>query len=300
MTYVMLDLEWNGAPLYRTGGYFNEIIEFGAVKFDEEFNPIGTFRAFVRPKIHKKLTGRVKRLTHISNDEVRDASDFRATFTQFELWMREGIGGGENICLTSWGTGDLLVLIENLQQHKMEKHAPCAAYYFDAQALCQRKLGIDASKQPGLSMVAELLGIECGDMDMHRALDDSLVSVECLKKLWDKALFDELLEQFDAEFIRKLTFKTVIISDIDNPLIDKNLFRQNCPDCGKRLKRSSKIISKNRNFIANYECASCGKQFVGRHQFKLRYEGITHRCNLKEQLPPQPEQDSSTENAVNA
>lgn len=298
MTFVMLDLEWNGAPLYKTGGYFNEIIEFGAVKFDESFNTLSTFRNFVRPKIHKKLTGRVKQLTHISNDEIKVADDFASTFTEFELWMREDLSGSEEICLMSWGTGDLLVLIENMQQHKMKKHAPCVNYYCDAQAICQKQLNIDISKQPGLSMVAEQLGIECGNINMHRALNDSFVSVECLKKLWDKELFDKLLERFDDEFIKKLTFKKVIISDIDNPLVDRSRFRQNCPNCGKQLKYAPKIISKNRSFIINYECPSCGGKFVGRHQFQLRYEGIKHRCTLKELTTsvPEGEENESTEN----
>ena len=38
MEYIILDLEWNAAYSRRRGGFINEIIEFGAVKVDDEFN----------------------------------------------------------------------------------------------------------------------------------------------------------------------------------------------------------------------------------------------------------------------
>ena len=40
MNYVILDLEWNAAYSRKLKGYINEIIEFGAVKCDEQLNII--------------------------------------------------------------------------------------------------------------------------------------------------------------------------------------------------------------------------------------------------------------------
>lgn len=34
MRFVVMDLEWNGAYCRQTRGYFNEIIEIGAVRLD--------------------------------------------------------------------------------------------------------------------------------------------------------------------------------------------------------------------------------------------------------------------------
>lgn len=276
MKYIIIDLEWNGAPLYKTGGYFNEIIEIGAVRLDEELRTVDTFQALVQPKIHKKLTGRVKRLTHISNDEVRNARRFKETYREFQAWL-----GGEENCVLTWGTGDILVLLENFEQLGIKNGINAIHNYCDAQAICQRSLNIENGKQPGLSAVAEMLDIGCGDMEMHRALDDSLVSAECLRRAWQQDLFDELVSRVDEEFIRRITFKTVTISDIKNPLIDRNLFRQRCPVCGSRMKRITDIISRNRGFTADYRCSSCKVEYVGRHQFKLKYEGIQHKCLLR-------------------
>ena len=43
MSYVILDLEWNGSYSKTAHRFVNEIIEFGAVKTDDEFNIIDTF-----------------------------------------------------------------------------------------------------------------------------------------------------------------------------------------------------------------------------------------------------------------
>lgn len=264
-------------PLYKTGGYFNEIIEFGAVKLNEKLEEIDTFKTCVRPTIHKKLTGRVKRLTHISNDEVKMADYFAATYNKFCKWV-----GKEKNCFLTWGTGDILVLLENFKQFGMPQHLDVMDYYCDAQVVCQQALEIDNSKQPGLSAIAELLGIPCDNMEMHRALDDSLVSAECLRKVWDKKLFEKLYVKADDEFIRRLTFKTVTLCDIDNPLIKRSMFRQSCPACNARMRRTSEIKAKNKCFTANYHCPKCGKDFLGRHQFKLKYEGVVHKCTFRD------------------
>lgn len=276
MNYIIIDLEWNGAPLYRTGGYFNEIIEIGAVRLDDDLNRVDTFQALVKPRIHKRLTGRVKKLTHISNDEVRAARNFNETYRAFRSWL----GDGEN-CVLTWGTGDILVLLENFEQFDIKRGMDAIHNYCDAQAICQRALGIDPAKQPGLSAVAEMLGLECGDMDMHRALDDSIVSADCLVKVWSDELYAELRQPVNEEFIRKLTFKTVFISDLKNPLIDRRDFKQKCPVCGSRLKRTSEISAKNRGFCVEYRCGKCGEEYVGKHQFKLKYEGVLHKCVLR-------------------
>ena len=296
MQYILLDLEWNGMPLYKTGGYFNEIIEFGAVKLNDRIEEIDTFKTCVRPTIHKKLTGRVKRLTHISNDEVKKADYFVATYNKFKKWV-----GTEENCFLTWGTGDILVILENFKQFDMPYELDIMDYYCDAQVLCQQALGIDGSKQPGLSAIAEQLGIPCDDKEMHRALDDSLVSAECLRRLWDKKLYEKLSLKADKEFIRRLTFKTVILCDIDNPHIKRSMFRQSCPVCNARMRRTTEIKAKNKSFTAAYHCPKCGRDFLGRHQFKLKYEGVVHKCTFRdlaeEANAPKEEAEQSAEQA---
>lgn len=291
MNYILLDLEWNGAPLYKTGGYFNEIIEIGAVKLDSDLKQISNFQMLVKPSVHKKLTGRVKRLTHISNDEVRAALNFRQTYARFEQWV-----GEEDNCFLSWGTGDILVLQENLEYFGMPEHIPSMKHYCDAQELCQRKLGIDRAKQPGLSAVAEQLGVACAEMDMHRALDDSIVTAMCVIKVWDEPLFKELCHTADGDFWGRLLFKPYYIYDIRNSRIKPEMLVQSCPDCGTELERFGEPVSRNRHLNICYHCPQCERDMIGRHQFKVRYDGLEHKVSWREM--PKPEEESAENEAA--
>ena len=60
MNFVILDLEWNGSYSKRDKKFYNEIIEFGAVKTDSNLNIIDTFSMLVTPTIGKKLNSRIK------------------------------------------------------------------------------------------------------------------------------------------------------------------------------------------------------------------------------------------------
>lgn len=288
MKFILIDLEWNGAPLYKTGGYFNEIIEIGAVKLDQSLETVSTFQMLVKPVVHKKLTGRVKRLTHISNDEVRAAQPFAETLQAFIEWV-----GEEENCFMSWGTGDLSVMIENLKHFGMEECPGFIDRYMDAQELCRRKLGMEKAKQPGLSNVAELAGIHFEDMEMHRALDDSIVMAKCVKALWDEAVAAELTYVFDKEFLRRLFFKAYYVSDPRNELVDITLFEQDCPKCGAKLVQLTKPRQRSRQIWIDYLCEGCDAQMTGRHRFRVLYEGVQHKVIWKDKVPEEQESEQS-------
>lgn len=70
MNFVILDLEWNGTYSRRIKSFINEIIEFGAVKVDEQLHIIDTFEALVRPQVGKKISGKIRTLTSITNEDL--------------------------------------------------------------------------------------------------------------------------------------------------------------------------------------------------------------------------------------
>ena len=72
MNFIIFDLEWNNAYNYKLKRGMNEIIEIGAVKLDDELNVCDTFTMLVAPKIGKKLCSKVKQLTKITNEELKD------------------------------------------------------------------------------------------------------------------------------------------------------------------------------------------------------------------------------------
>ena len=106
MNFVILDLEWNGTYSRRLKGFMNEIIEFGAVKVDECLHVLDTFDALVRPQVGKKISGKIKTLTNITNEELANGLQFMQVMSRFRKWMGDAV-------LMTWGTSDILALIEN-------------------------------------------------------------------------------------------------------------------------------------------------------------------------------------------
>mgnify|MGYP001633656452 CR=1 FL=1 len=72
MRFVVMDLEWNGAYCRQTRGYFNEIIEIGAVRLDGGLRPDGEFHAVIRPQVSSELSSIVRDLTSITPEELEE------------------------------------------------------------------------------------------------------------------------------------------------------------------------------------------------------------------------------------
>ncbi len=270
MNFVILDLEWNGAYSKKAKKFVNEIIEFGAVKVDEQFNILEKFSMLVTPQIGKKLNSRVAELTHITTQELLDSNNtFTHVLSKFKKFL------GDSVLLT-FGTSDILTLMENCKYYLSESKLNFMTTYCNLQAYCEHKLNhTDKSKQMGLSKCAELVGVSDEGLELHRALDDALFTLECFKKLYDGNLIREFIEVANDEFYRKITFKNTVIYDIKNPLIDKKEFFICCDKCGKKARRKTKWIMKNRSFRAQFKCNKCKREFEGRLTFRLKYEGMT-------------------------
>ncbi len=270
MNFVILDLEWNGAYSKKAKKFVNEIIEFGAVKTDEKLNIVDTFSMLVTPQIGKKLNSRVAELTHITTKELMDSNNtFTHVLSKFKKFL------GDSVLLT-WGTSDILTLIENCNYYLGEKKLSFLTTYCNLQAYCEHQLDHhDKSKQMGLSTCAEKIGISSDGLELHRGYDDALFSLKCFKELFDSDTVKEFIEVANDEFYRKITFKNTVIYDMKNPLIDKKEFYICCDKCGKKARRKTKWSCKNRSFRAQFRCNKCRRDFEGRLSFRLKYEGIT-------------------------
>ena len=140
-----MDLEWNNTYAKKADGYINEIIEIGAVKLDDELETVDTFSCIIRSQIGKKLRGSVKRLTHLTNDDISTGVPFTKAFSVFRKW----VGTSETVVLT-WGDGDIRVLIDNYKYLNGIRTIPFLSYYCDLQKYYQTKFKCDRSKQTGL------------------------------------------------------------------------------------------------------------------------------------------------------
>lgn len=281
MNFVILDLEWNGTYSRRLKGFMNEIIEFGAVKVDECLHVLDTFDALVRPQVGKKISGKIKTLTNITNEELANGLQFMQVMSRFRKWMGDAV-------LMTWGTSDILALIENSRYFCGSERIPFLKQYVDLQSYCEQMLHYDATKQMGLSTSAQLLGINEEDIAHHRAMDDSMLSLRCLQKLYQKESLVPFIQDARTDaFYEKITFKTMIICDLTNPLIKRSDMMFYCDACGRRASREGEWQLKNKSYRANFRCKHCDNRFIGRVQFKLKYDGMV----VKKCILPQKEEE---------
>ncbi len=280
MNYVILDLEWNGSYCKKLHKYINEIIEFGAVKIDDYMNMIDTFSMLVKPQIGKRLNSHIANLTHITNDELFDSDNtFLKTLNRFENFA------GDSIIL-SWGTSDILVLLENYKYYTGNEKLPFMKYYCDLQYYCEKKLNIyNPASQLGLQNCADMLGIDSNEEKLHRAYADAELSYHCLKELYSPATIQKFISVADERFYRKITFKNRQLTDIDNPMIDKSKMYFDCDECGIRAEQLTHFKVKNKSFVANFRCPKCRKQFKGKVTVRLKFDGIS--INKRVVLPTQ-------------
>jgi hypothetical protein len=81
----------------------------------------------------------------------------------------------------------------------------------------------------------------------------------------------------------------MIISNIDNPLIERKELRLTCEVCGRGLRRINEWRFHSRAFNADFQCKSCQKDFAARVQFKQKYEGVEVKRRLTEKVKPEEE-----------
>lgn len=269
MSVVILDLEWNGAYSKRCRRFINEIIEFGAVKLDDDMNITDSFSELIKPQIGKKLSSHVEELTHISIEELKRTNNtFSHVLSDFARFL------GDSLLMT-WGKSDVLTLVENYKYYYNRDELFFIKSYCDLQLYCEKMLGVyDKSKQLGLSPCAEILGIEQDGLDLHRACTDAKLSAECFKRLYNREELLKYITAVDEEFFKRLTFKPSFITDINDSAVDKSQFFFNCDICGCKAVRKTKWENRNKSFRAFFECPNCKKRFMGRISVKQMFDDV--------------------------
>lgn len=272
MHYIIMDLEWNNTYGRKINGFINEIIDIGAVKLDDELNVIDTFSRFIKVQIGKKLRGSVKRLTNITNEDLRSGAQFTQVFAEFGRWL----GPGETTMLT-WGDGDIRVLIDNYRYLKGIETIPFLSSYADLQKLFQNVYKTSSSKQIGLLDAAKLVGIDSDKYANHRGLDDSMLSAEIFTKCFDEEQLAKITRVCDKTFYERLAFKAFAITNIDNPLVDRSVLNYSCKICNSQTKQLTEWKSVNQYFRAEFYCSKCDQKLRVGVRFKKYFDRLDIR-----------------------
>lgn len=278
MEYIILDNEWHTPYCKVNGKCINELIEIGAVKLDENLNEISRFNVLIKSTFSKKLNSRFQRLTNITTEEMlRDGMSFdRAVDLYFE-WA------GTDAVTMTWSTSDLYVLLENFRLRRKINTVPIIGKYIDLQKYVQNEMilnGSDITSQVSVSNAALMLGLSIDGIELHRALDDSLLCAELLRKVYNKErLMSYVVDTSAEDYYKRLTFKAYIIRDINNPLVNKKKMEFKCERCGSPAKRIGSWTFKGHYFKAEFVCSFCDYKFIGRVTFKKYYDKVVVKHN---------------------
>ncbi|MBR3149926.1 MAG: exonuclease domain-containing protein [Eubacterium sp.] len=281
MYYIIFDFEWNNAYSHAVHNFMNEIIEIGAVKLDEKLNIVDTFKQMVTPQFTKKLSGRCKRLTGITNEELKENGvKFNSAFSDFSRWS-----AGDNNVFMSWSNSDLYVLSTNFLQNNGTCKVDFMHNYCDVQKYCmsfvEREKG-EPNNQIALSKCAELFDVEIDVEKLHRALADCYVTAECFKKVYDKKRLEGFINHCDSTFFERLLYKPYYITDFDSKHFDVYNTELQCPKCEKKLKPSGKYIIQNKSFKGAAKCRRCHKTYWVFIRAKKTYDDVIVKTHYVE------------------
>ena len=104
MIHVVIDLEMN--PIKRElrevrRFLLDEVIEFGAVKLDENYVQVEEFQCYVRPEF-SEINKHITKLTGITPETVENESTFADAFEKFFDWI-----GTWDMKIYSWSSSDI-------------------------------------------------------------------------------------------------------------------------------------------------------------------------------------------------
>lgn len=94
----------------------NEIIEFGAVMLDEEYNEISSFKKYVKPQYVREICERIVVLTGITAPMLSGAEHFCDAFQEFMLWCDSA---DDDYIVYAWSESDLEQLTKEMRLKKL-------------------------------------------------------------------------------------------------------------------------------------------------------------------------------------
>ncbi len=150
---IFLDLEMNGVsrqyPDIRKICSM-EVIEFGAVKLNNEYEMVSSFRSFVKPKYNDRIERFITNLTGIKDIDVEKAEQFPDVLESFVTWC----GAGYEIF--SWSMTDLTQIEGEMEQKGIEVTEQIS-YMFSHWNDLQQQYG----EQIGISRLTKLSDAIC-------------------------------------------------------------------------------------------------------------------------------------------
>lgn len=260
MNYIVLDMEWN-QPFNKKNmirnpvRLYGEIVQIGAVKLDESFHVLDTFKIMVTPKYYTKMHGKVTRLTRITTAEIQYGFPFPVAYRHFRKWC------GEDFAFLTWGPDDIFVLRDNMLLHKLSLEWIPKAY--NVQVVFDDQITKEG-RQVSLSYAMEKIGEAA--LEAHDALNDAINTAHICQHLdMAKGLaeYEALKERIErGGSIKERSPATKAYAAREEALSDPKLTGFFCPCCGARIECSDFSRQSLNTYIGIAECENGDEMFV--------------------------------------
>ena len=283
MNYVVIDLEWNQATSSKSSVFHRlpihlhgEIIQIGAVKLDENFRLISEFTCDVKPVYFRRMHSKVKKLTGINKERLKDGLPFKEAFELLCEYC------GENVTFLTWGADDKGIMEENIMVHDCDWD--WISGWVNLQQIFNMQTEGDKS-QKALSTAMEHFGIEQTRV-AHDALGDAYNTALVCEKLDMKEGLKQYFAQKTGQRLKKDAEEES--DEYSEPLLRKEygefaskgeLFASTeaisppCPICDEKMSGGRWARQGGQRYINIFKCAQHGKIMM-RLKFKKNEMGI--------------------------
>ena len=272
MTYIVLDMEWNQPfdikhMIKKPVTLIGEIVQIGAVKLNESYQIVDTFKILVTPKYYTKMHRKVSKLTHIYTDDLQYGFPFEQAINHFKRWC------GETFSFITWGWDDIGILKDNLLLYGIDDSWLPAAY--NLQPIYNNQISKE-ERQVSLTEAMKKLNLIAADA--HDALNDARNTAQiCLHlnmplgfEMYDT--FKKPLRRSDDETIRNNYEKRI------DAIRDPELSHFICKECGENVTCGEWVKQNGDKYVAIAKC-SCGENFFIRMRFRKNNDG-TFRAGI--------------------
>ena len=264
MQLIVLDLEWNQPTSYHTPVFRKigdsllfEVIQIGAVKMNQNFEIEDSVDIPVRPTHYVTIHPRVRRMTHLGQEQLCDAPEFLEAMDRFMDWC------GEDCAFLTWGGDDVSVLQQNIDFFKFNRPVPKT---YDVQRYFAKVFELGSS-QKALKAAMEQLGVEEDEgRSFHNAMHDAYYTARVLQKLPSPMLVLEH-EQHPRKLshnARRSRFRvTQMVPSVAEALQSDKVRSPECPACKKAMAMQTEIIPQAvGKYIALAKCTQHGQMLV--------------------------------------
>ena len=268
MNYILFDLEWNRVVKSVKTRCPDEIIQIGAVKYNSQMKCVGSFNRLIKPVLYKKLEPTVERLTGLTMSVLNtEGVPFAKAIKEFKKFV------GSGSVLMSWGAQDAQILRQNCHFFNPDARLAFLSNFVDAQRYITHILSTDKTggNQLGVKMAADLTNISYNEERLHNALVDATISGMVFAKKFDR----ERLKKYIVDASTKsCTFKDVPVTDLNDKMVDKQIFKIRCPKCGRYTRKKHGWSLVGNKFVSSHLCRKCRRQYLCTVEISKSYGNV--------------------------